>query len=111
MQEDIENRTIALVVSTGRLTGLVLQSAIRQLLHDLERRSANKEPQIPHGKQSVKQLIGQTPAPPISRSTTAISVSLRKSPENMALITRSEKIKQARSPAGSSSSKQEMPML
>lgn len=59
MQEDIENRTIALVVSTGRLTGLVLQSAIRQLLHELERRSANKEPQIPHGKQSVKQLIGQ----------------------------------------------------
>lgn len=59
MQEDIENRTIALVVSTGRLTGLVLQSAIRQLLHELERRSANKEPEIPHGKQSVKQLIGQ----------------------------------------------------
>src|SRR5690554_6879860 len=59
MQEDIENRTIALVVSTGRMTGLVLQSAIRQLLHELERRSANKEPEIPHGKQSVKQLIGQ----------------------------------------------------
>ena len=59
MQEDIENRTVALVISTGRLTGLVLQSAIRQLLHELERRSANKEPEIPHGKQSVKQLIGQ----------------------------------------------------
>jgi len=59
MQEDIENRTVALVISTGRLTGLVLQSAIRQLLHELERRSANKEPEIPHGKQSVKQLIAQ----------------------------------------------------
>jgi archaellin len=59
MQEDIENRTIALVISSGRLTGRMLQSAIRQLLHEFERRSANKEPEIPHGKQSVKQLIGQ----------------------------------------------------
>lgn len=59
MQEDIENRTIALVISTGRMTAQTLQNAIRQVLHELQRRSENKEPKIPHGKQSVKQLIGQ----------------------------------------------------
>ncbi len=37
MQEEIENRTVALAISTGKLTGRALQAAIRKLLADLKK--------------------------------------------------------------------------
>ena len=58
MQEEIENRTVALAISTGKLTGRALQVAIRKLLAEMKK-SRDSPPEIPHGKQSVKQLVKQ----------------------------------------------------
>ena len=58
MQEEIENRTVALAISTGKLTGRTLQAAIRKLLAEMKK-SRDSPPEIPHGKQSVKRLVKQ----------------------------------------------------
>ena len=58
MQEEIENRTVALAISTGKLTGRALQAAIRKLLAEMKK-SRDSPLEIPHGKQSVKQLVKQ----------------------------------------------------
>ncbi|HMM07308.1 MAG TPA: PcfB family protein [Clostridiales bacterium] len=56
MQEEVEHRTVTLAISTTKLTGRVLKAAIRKLLASWKGRDS---PKIPHGKQTVKQLIGQ----------------------------------------------------
>ena len=57
MQEEVENRTINLVISTSKLTSRnmlkLMQKAIKYLKNE------KIKPEIPHGKQSVKKLIGQ----------------------------------------------------
>ena len=59
MQEEVENRTVALAVSTTRMTGHVLvKTALIKLLAEMKK-SRDSPPQIPHGKQTVKELIGQ----------------------------------------------------
>lgn len=60
MQEEVENRTVNLAISTTKLTGRMIVSGIRKGLNHLERRKAKKsrDPAI-HGKQTVKQLLGQ----------------------------------------------------
>lgn len=58
MQEDVQNRTVVLAVSTSRMTGQVLRSAIRQMMNEMKR-SRDSPPKIPRGKQTVKQLIRQ----------------------------------------------------
>lgn len=57
MQEEVENRTVTLAISTTKLTGRVLKAAIRKLLAAWKK--GRDSPKIPHGKQTVKQLIGQ----------------------------------------------------
>ncbi|MBR3998128.1 MAG: PcfB family protein [Clostridia bacterium] len=63
MQEEIESRTVALTVSTVKLTGRVFRAAICKYLEHRKNKQreglARNSPVIPHGKQSVKQLIGQ----------------------------------------------------
>lgn len=79
MQEEIENRSVNLVISTSRMSARVLMDGIRQFINNinsearLQRESENRQ-QIarmevrarqkeqrkaegPHGKQTVKQLI------------------------------------------------------
>lgn len=60
MQEEVENRTVNLAISTTKLTGRMIVSGIRKGLNHLERKKAQKncDPAI-HGKQTVKQLLGQ----------------------------------------------------
>lgn len=58
MQEEIENRTVALAISTSKLTGRALQAALHKLLAEMKK-SRDSPPEIPHGKQSVKQLVKQ----------------------------------------------------
>ena len=60
MQEEVENRTVNLAISTTKLTGRMIVSDIRKGLNHLERKKAqkNRDPAI-HGKQTVKQLLGQ----------------------------------------------------
>ena len=57
MQEEVEHRTVTLAISTTKLTGRVLKAAIRKLLASWKKR--RDSPKIPHGKQTVNQLIGQ----------------------------------------------------
>ena len=62
MQEEVENRTVTLVVSGTRFTGRLLKSAIsRYVAHRKEKKQLKSRdaPVKPQGKQTVKQLIGQ----------------------------------------------------
>ena len=58
MQEEVESRTVTLVVSTTRMTANVLKSAISKYLA-YRKEKARQGPVKPCGKQSVKQLVGQ----------------------------------------------------
>jgi hypothetical protein len=59
MQEEVDSRTVALVINTAKLTGRVFIAAIRKFLEHQSVKKYQKAEVIPHGKQSVKQLIGQ----------------------------------------------------
>ena len=59
MQEDIENRVVNLAISTGRLSMRSIEIGVRAYLDHHNKRKMNKASEIPHGKQTVKQLIGQ----------------------------------------------------
>lgn len=58
MQEDVENRTINLVISTTKLTCRSIVAGIRKYLQHRQKAKAMKDTR-PHGKQTVKQLLGQ----------------------------------------------------
>ena len=58
MQEEVESRTVALTISTAKLTGRLFKAAVAKYL-DYRKTKQREEPAIPHGKQTVKQLIGQ----------------------------------------------------
>ena len=62
MQEEVEQRTVTLAVSTSKMTANVLKQAIsKYLAHCKEKKmeKARAGPVKPCGKQSVKQLVGQ----------------------------------------------------
>ncbi len=64
MQEEVENRTLTLAVSGTKFTGRLLKAAITKYLahrkeKKLQKQKSRDTPVIPHGKQTVKQLIGQ----------------------------------------------------
>ena len=58
MQEEVENRTVTLVVNGTKFTGRMLKAAIDKYMAHRKEAKRNS-PVVPHGKQSVKQLIGQ----------------------------------------------------
>lgn len=57
MQEEVEQKTVALIISAGKLTGIELKKAIAKLLSHMN--DKKNHPNIPKGKQSVKQLAEQ----------------------------------------------------
>lgn len=61
MQEEVESRSVTLIISGSKLTGRVLKEAIaRYLAHRKEKSSQTRAgPVVPHGKQTVKELVGQ----------------------------------------------------
>ena len=62
MQEEIENRTINLAITTTRLAGHTIIAGIRTYLnHRAKAKSQNlsKAAEGPHGKMTVKELIGK----------------------------------------------------
>lgn len=61
MQEEVENRTINLAISTTKLTGRTIIAGIRKYLQHREKVKARKgsRDSAVHGKQSVKQLLRQ----------------------------------------------------
>ena len=56
MQEEVNQRTIALTVKASKLTGRVLLAAVQKYL--AHRKKQRVEGLTPTGKQSVKQLMG-----------------------------------------------------
>ena len=64
MQEEVENRTLTLVVSGTKFTGRLLKAAISKYMahrkeKKLQKQRSRDAPVTPHGKQTVKQIIGQ----------------------------------------------------
>ena len=59
MQEEVENKTVALVIRSAKLTGEVLKKAVSQYLAHIKEESRTKGTVRPMGKQTVKELIGQ----------------------------------------------------
>ncbi len=57
MQEDVENRAVALSIKTAKLTSKMLEAAIKKALAEMEKRQ--KSPAVYKGKQSVKHLVQQ----------------------------------------------------
>lgn len=57
MQEDIENRTVTLMVNSGKFTGRTLLAAIRKFLAHMKNHSPPNKEVTHHGKQTVKQLL------------------------------------------------------
>ena len=58
MQEEVTQKTIALAISTTKMTSAVLAKALRKLLEAQK----NKSPQLPKGKQTLKNLMKQNTA-------------------------------------------------
>lgn len=59
MQEEVENRSVALVISGTKLTARTLKSAILKYLAWRKNKKV-KEPVIPRGKKSVKTSQSKT---------------------------------------------------
>ena len=64
MQEEVENKTLTLMVNGSKFTGRMFKAAIaKYMAHRKEvkhqKQQKREAPVIPHGKQTVKQLIGQ----------------------------------------------------
>ena len=64
MQEEVENRTLTLVVSGTKFTGRLFKAAISKYMahrreKKLDKQRGRDSPVTPKGKQTVKQLIGQ----------------------------------------------------
>ena len=60
MQEEVDQKTIALAVNTTKMTGRVLAKAIQMYLR--HHKDKSKNPKIYHGKQTIKQLMKQNAA-------------------------------------------------
>ena len=58
MQEEVTPKTIALAISTTKMTSAVLAKALRKLLEEQK----NKSHQLPKGKQTLKNLMKQNTA-------------------------------------------------
>ena len=58
MQEDIENKTVTLVINGSKFTGNMLKNAISKLLAHQKSPKEHKDV-TPHGKQTVRQLAQQ----------------------------------------------------
>ena len=64
MQEEIENRTLTLIVNSTKFSGRLLQSVVTKYMNHQKGRKLQKQDKWatevkPRGKQTVKQLIGQ----------------------------------------------------
>lgn len=62
MQEDIENRTLTLIVSGSKFTAGLLKSAVTKYMVHRKEKKMQRSRDVPvkhRGKQTVKQLVGQ----------------------------------------------------
>ena len=59
MQEEVENKTLMLMINGTKFSGRMLHTAVSKYMAHCKEKRLQKRDVIPHGKQSVKQLIGQ----------------------------------------------------
>lgn len=59
MQEEIENRTVNLAISTTKLSGRLVMNAGLKAVSTIEKKMKEKTSGEINGKQTLKQLIGQ----------------------------------------------------
>ena len=60
MQEEVEQRSLTLVINSGKMTGRVLKSAIVKLMAHNRQKAQGKGGDVRYaGKQTLRQLIGQ----------------------------------------------------
>ena len=59
MQEEVENRTVNLAISTTKLTARVLVRAALKGLAALKNKAAASKNEKPTGKQTIEELVGQ----------------------------------------------------
>lgn len=59
MQDEINEKTIVLSIRGAKITARVLQQAIKAILAEVQKEFAKKQQTIPHGKQTLKQLMRQ----------------------------------------------------
>lgn len=60
MQEEVENKTVALAINATKLTVRELKAAMLKFIQAQRNKSKSRDsPKIPHGKQSVKALARQ----------------------------------------------------
>ena len=59
MQEEVENRTVNLAISTTKLTFRTIVNGYNSWKRHHQAKVAQKTSQLPVGKQSIKELIGQ----------------------------------------------------
>ena len=57
MQEEVNDKTIALSVKTTKLTGTVLKVAMQKFLSEMAKQKQNSKVQPKQGKQTMKQLM------------------------------------------------------
>lgn len=58
MQDEVNEKVIALYIKGAKITAEVLQRAVRRFLTEVEK-DLRKQKQLPHGKQTLKQLMRQ----------------------------------------------------
>ena len=60
MQEQVNEKTIALSVKTAKFTGRVFEKAVLQLFRHMKKQQKSRDSPVTHkGRQTVKQLVGQ----------------------------------------------------
>ena len=57
MQEEVTQRTVTLCIQTGKLTAELLQKAMKKVLAEMEKKLNRKKTELPHGKQTLRQLM------------------------------------------------------
>lgn len=59
MQEEVENRTVNLAISTTKLTFRTIARVVNAWNQHRKAKKAHKAAALPKGKQSIKELLGQ----------------------------------------------------
>ena len=59
MQEDLENKSVTLIINSSKLTGTTLAAAFTKLLRYTRNKAREHRDVKPQGKQTIKELIGQ----------------------------------------------------
>lgn len=60
MQEEVENKTVTMAINGSKFTGRMFKNAIVKLLAHMKNKQQHGHQDVtPHGKQTVKQLVGQ----------------------------------------------------